>query len=92
MTRYIIVTSLLLATACKPPPVCTPGHTACEGNFVLMCDANGQFQPRMDCAAVSERTGRFYSCQLVDSPPDEDIQWDGASGYACEIERDAIAQ
>lgn len=89
--KYLVMLCIAVtAPACRHAPVCTPGHTACDGQFVVMCNANGQFEPRMDCAAISEMSGRMYSCQLVDSPGDED--WEGADGYTCEIERDAVAQ
>lgn len=90
MKRLILLLTTL--TACRTPAVCTPGHTRCDDQIVQICDADGHFQPMMDCRAVSERMGRNFSCQLIDSPADDELEWEGADGYTCEVERDAVAQ
>lgn len=77
--KHLIATAAFTATlcACGPMRVCTPTETRCAGSFVEVCDADGQWSPAEDCAAVVGADEPAWVCCPV--PADEL----GPAGHAC---------
>lgn len=53
----------LLPSTCLPrPDGCTPTSTRCNGQRAEVCDGAARWTLVMDCADVSARSGRTWSC------------------------------